>query len=954
MPVRSPHWTGAVRRVLSEPLATSSDAELLERFLASEQPAFAALLDRHGPMVLRLCRRLVRADLAEDVFQATFLVLARKGHTLRKRNSLSCWLYGVATRLARRARLAESAYRRRELRAGEERRRTSAADGAREDLLGLLDEELRRLPEEWRAPLLLCYLEGRTQDEAAAQLGWSLSTLRRRLERGRELLRARMTRRGASLPAGLLATALTPPVAVPVSLREATLALPLADAAGAAIPAPVAALAAPAPVLAKLFACLSVLALAVGALTATALPHARQATPEHVSLAAPEEPDAEPAPPPVPLPRGAVARLGTLAFRHGRIVWGGFLTFTPDGKHLVSAGGGWVRRWDARTGQALVNIGDGWRDGNAGTNLATADGRRAFVGTNVPTGNGGSEWMLAEHDLRTGKKLPTSRLEFPPNTRSPHALPGFLSPDGKFLVELGHLPSGGLTLWADRGAFLRYLRPARGGYTALAFPPDGKHVLAGADDHNFDLIELKTGARLRSFGIAAADNRVGRMAVSPDGKWLVTAGGRKAPNPSIWPHDNFVRLWDLKTAKVVRKIDFPEDGGVESLLFTPDSRTLLVASRGGDKGARAAVRSWDVATGKAGRAWTDDAAIGLTIAVSPDGRSLATLSADGVIRLWDMRTGKEKSPPAASPCGIEAVCFRPDGKFVRTMGANQAMHEWDATGQLAGSRKPIGKGFQPAFSPGGKYVLLHFWKPNDSNTFRLHDSASGKLVLDREGSWPVFSADDRLLAFIDKASRVVVLDLATGKAIQTLMPHHKAGASYPVPRGFTGRRLILQGEHLSAWDVQTGKQLTSWSLIDAGVLPKQPPSSQSWERVEAVAVSADGKTVAFSLLKDLPQRRGFRAWFGRVMVFATTGKLLHQFDLAGTAPERLAFSPDGKSLAGSDAWTVHVWDLTSGKKTHTLDGHRGRITSLAFRADGKLLASASQDSTVLIWDLSRR
>src|SRR5262249_39769831 len=159
---------------------------------------------------------------------------------------------------------------------------------------------------------------------------------------------------------------------------------------------------------------------------------------------------------------------------------------------------------------------------------------------------------------------------------------------------------------------------------------------------------------------------------------------------------------------------------------------------------------------------------------------------------------------------------------------------------------------------------------------------SGKVVLDREGAWPVFSPDDRLLAFIDKANRVVVLDLATGQVVQTLTPRAGAKSSdapYLIPRGLAGGRLILQGEHVSVWDVRTGKQLASWGLADAGVLPKQKPDPQSWERLEAVAVSGDGKKVAFALLKDLP-RRGSRGWFGRVMVFATAGQLLHQLDLA--------------------------------------------------------------------------
>src|SRR5258707_10623489 len=206
---------GMLKRVLSESLSQVSDRQLLERFTASgDEPAFEAIVDRHAPMLLSLCCRLLSdAHLADDVLQATFLVLARKAASIRRRDSLASWLYGVAQRLARHARLAEAERSRREKRAARERGEERQREPGWEDLSRVLDEELQRLPERYRSPLLLCYLEGRTQDEAARQLGWSLSTLRRRLEHGRDLLRVRMTRRGATLGAGLVAGLVVPSTA---------------------------------------------------------------------------------------------------------------------------------------------------------------------------------------------------------------------------------------------------------------------------------------------------------------------------------------------------------------------------------------------------------------------------------------------------------------------------------------------------------------------------------------------------------------------------------------------------------------------------------------------------------------------------------------------------------------------------------------------------------------------
>jgi RNA polymerase sigma factor (sigma-70 family) len=180
-----------------------ADGPLLERFLASgEEAAFAALLQRHGPMVWRVCHRLLRhRQDAEDTFQATFLTLALKAASIRKLASVACWLHGVAYRLGRRLQ-AELAR--------EHRRETGstthdpAEQASGRELQAVLDEELAALAEKYRMPVVLCFLEGKTRDEAAAYLGWSLSTFKRRLDRGRAMLSARLTRRGLSLGVALL------------------------------------------------------------------------------------------------------------------------------------------------------------------------------------------------------------------------------------------------------------------------------------------------------------------------------------------------------------------------------------------------------------------------------------------------------------------------------------------------------------------------------------------------------------------------------------------------------------------------------------------------------------------------------------------------------------------------------------------------------------------------------
>ena len=190
-------------------------AELLGRFAATrDEAAFAALVAQHGPMVLATCRRLLGHGLdADDAFQATFLVLARRAGSIADPDRLAPWLHGVARRVSVRARTVAARRRAFEGEPAEDELQVVAPAPPRDDLLDLraiLDEELARLPAKYRAPLVLCYLEGLTHDEAAGQLKWPVGTVRSRLAGGRDRLRSRLARRGLD-PAGALV-----PVALPV------------------------------------------------------------------------------------------------------------------------------------------------------------------------------------------------------------------------------------------------------------------------------------------------------------------------------------------------------------------------------------------------------------------------------------------------------------------------------------------------------------------------------------------------------------------------------------------------------------------------------------------------------------------------------------------------------------------------------------------------------------------
>ncbi len=219
--------------------ADPSDGELLARFAGRrDEAAFALLVDRYGSLVLGLCRRVLRNHHdAEDAFQATFLVLARKAGSIRRPHLLGNWLYGVAYRTALKARADAARRRNREQAAPSRREAPPATEMAEAELKRVLDEEVSRLPEKYRTAFVLCCLQGWTNEEAARQLGCPVWTVQSRLARARQQLRSRLVRRGVTLAAGAwsaISSRETAAAVVPGVLREdvVTTAAAAKDAAG--------------------------------------------------------------------------------------------------------------------------------------------------------------------------------------------------------------------------------------------------------------------------------------------------------------------------------------------------------------------------------------------------------------------------------------------------------------------------------------------------------------------------------------------------------------------------------------------------------------------------------------------------------------------------------------------------------------------------------------------------
>jgi RNA polymerase sigma factor (sigma-70 family) len=213
-------------RLAGRPYDPATDRELIARFHQErDESAFAALVDKHGPMVLGVCRRKLRdAHAADDAFQSTFLILAKKAGNVKWQESLGGWLYQVAVHVCRKA--ACRAGRRDMAPLAAEGEPAAAPAPPPSELSGVLDEELRALPQSYRDPIVLCHLQGMTVEEAAKALDVSEGQLRGRLFRGREKLRERLAKRGVALSVSALVVALTAGTAraVPLALRTVSLA----------------------------------------------------------------------------------------------------------------------------------------------------------------------------------------------------------------------------------------------------------------------------------------------------------------------------------------------------------------------------------------------------------------------------------------------------------------------------------------------------------------------------------------------------------------------------------------------------------------------------------------------------------------------------------------------------------------------------------------------------------
>jgi RNA polymerase sigma factor (sigma-70 family) len=928
------------------------DRRLVEQFIAERhEEAFATLVRRHGPMVLGVCRSMLRQEQdAEDAFQATFLVLARKADTIRKPESVGSWLHGVAYGLARNLQASARRRRRHERRASAMPADDALLDLTVRELQCVVSEELERLPERYRSVLVLCGLEGKTPAEAARLLGCSPGAVRARLNRSREVLRKRLTRRGLALPAVLPTGILpggAPPVATPLVQATVRAALRYAAGGSAGLVSTQAANLAEGALKSLLSTRLlaagllllgvSVLAAGAGALVGQ-VPPAGERTAQGTNFAAAGEPARGPEATPrtdrdgESLPPEAVARLGTTRFRHGGHI--DYLAFTPDGKTLVSCGP-WdgVRVWEAATGKEVRRFSD---QGKVQSVALSPDGKllATFVrGTQQDEPIAIRAFATGQVLRRCGKGADFRTLTF--------------SPDGKVLAGFGW--SATIQLWDPaNGRLLHTLKGHQDIVWSAVFCPGGKTLVSCSDDKTIRFWDVATGAELRQI---THRERVGKLAVSADGKLLASVDVHKQEfaGGGSWRPDHRVRLWDLNTGKELRQLAIPARQvlpgvpvGFISMGFAPDGKTLVTGEI-----VNGVLRVWDPATGRELRQVTDCAGTVGPFAFSPDGKTLAVAHGNCAMRLLDFATGKDRVGTHGHGSYLSSVAVTPDGQAVVTLSGDGTLRFWDpATGRQRRQRTVATDPARVArFLPDGKSYLT----VDNNSSARIHDLATGEERAAFHTDHPyhfALSPDRQTFASWGRGQAVRLADVATGKPRHTLAK--VAGDGPGMAFSADGKILVVwdSGKTVTVWDTTTGKKLREFTG------PSQPgPTPVGGGSIPyTAALSPDGALLVF----------GFQGLTGQPgilpVVETTTGREVARFPTAKDGACQFAFAPDGRTLAwvGWQDGTVYLGEVATGRVRRQFTGHRGRVGALAFAADGKTLVSGGEDTTALVWDLTGR
>jgi RNA polymerase sigma factor (sigma-70 family) len=737
-----------------------SDRELVTRFVASgDQAAFAALAARHTGMVLGVCRRaLPRTADAEDACQAVFLLLSQKAARVRWRSSVAGWLYTVARRVARNARVSAERRARREARVAVPEAVAPVDAMTGRELTAVLDEELGRLPPRYRDPLVLCCLEGLAQDEAAARLAIPIETLRTRLRRSRKRLAAALASRGCDLGIALLAVAASATATTAAQLTQSI----RAAGTGSASPTVFALARTTHPLLTPFRSLMLATAVAVAAVGVGAAfnPRIPAQSPKNIDLPAAEK-------------ISAVATLGAGRFTANAPV--GDARYSSDGKRIVAFAGSALYVWDANDGSLIrtieTKIGGvpepGWpyeRD----RAFAMHPKKQLVAFGGIRDG----KTVLQVWDFEAGKLVA--------ETITPYRALRVLAwtPDGTRLLERTAIrwayeayeqankygpPLLNISWLIVRDGELKELRShqlPRGKYgednSVLMHPlPNDKEVLLWQGGTDPTIFDVDTGKQVRPLGYKSTALPSG-LATTPDGK------------TAIITCSELISLVDMSNGTILHQLPVLRGGWERPRpLFSPDGQTVYIFDF--------QPVAYDVATGKEkwrGMFPTIHNLAMRTCDVSPDGSTLLCMHGHRVARI-DTATGTERDPHTglSRPSG---VTWSPDGKrlFTRAVRHDRTWTAWDAaTGNRLYDLLPTG------------FVTNNEWKMMPDLFFI---NGGKELVAGLEKS--------------EKTERIgpkelLVFDAATGKPLRRLgepLPKERFQWAIPIAVEPDGSSVVMQ------------------------------------------------------------------------------------------------------------------------------------------------------------------
>jgi WD40 repeat protein len=598
-----------------------------------------------------------------------------------------------------------------------------------------------------------------------------------------------------------------------------------------------------------------------------------------------------------PLPPGAVARMGAVRFRHTGEV--SSLAFFPSGKVLASTSGGAVHLWEVPTGELLATMGqnEGY---HRSIHLAISPDGGLLASMNFDN-------TVGIFDLNTRKELRTFPAE------------------GTF-VEFS--PDGAVLGAGDRLMDMtsnKEIRKLAGQF--WAFSPDSKMLLCASTDpespgrrlitlrevatdkvvakrhasDNFvfefptffaDSKKIAVGRGEAGIEILDSLNAKGSVAWDVRGQRIASLGFSPDGKRLVSAGDRKLIALDAGTGKILYEIDGRGEIGPHAFAFSRDGKTLAA-------GWGPEIRLADAATGMPLPRAAGPAGLIHALAFSPSGDTLVTGAEDGSVFVWETATGKPLRELKGHVKQISAVAFSPDGKVVATAGWEANLNVWDpAAGTILREfRQEIASCL--AFAPDGKTLAAGYW----DKKIRLLDITDGKLLRiidDHRGRLETiaFSRDGKMLA----------------------------AASEDVSRGFMSTRHSLR-----LWDASTGREAV--------------PLTGHQGLVHALAFSPDGKTLAtIQLASSKPE---IRLWD------TVNGKLIRRWEVQPHGLRTcLAFLPDGKTLVSVDSHAVRIWDVSSGKERSSFKSSQPFIWQMTVSADGKRVATAGGDGTVLVWDLA--